>query len=689
MFRISPSYLLLSIALLTSECFCQEKYALVVGVETYDTGFFSNLKYAEEDALSVSNALKRLGFQTLEMTSQSENSRFKPTSARKIKKVLSTLLASLGDKDTLIVSFSGHGVQFKDEEKLPTGILETYFCPEDADLEDKESLLPISDVIQQIEDSRAVRKLVFLDACRNQILSKKAAPKTNKRIELESVHESRHSISGGMSVFFSCKSNQFSWEDESLKHSVFSSYLIQFLEGRAPKKYYDENVIDLNGIVRYVSKATNDHVLNEGLSADGQIPVLRGSASNWKVGISTESYFKKIREQIKLRDYQLAMKICERTEQKIGFDPELYYLSIDALCHAGKVDLAKNKLQDLENRAANSTPHLLGAAIVYYYLAETSFSDKEMRLSESFARKAYLSDKDNFDTLLWYSWAKMVQGQAPEIEVMIDDFLKRNPENAVALREKANWIQESEPEQAIALLNKSIAIDPEDPVSRNYKGNIYLRLERYSLALPVFEEAVRIAPAFVNLYQQKARAFEGLKRLDEAELAYGKAVEMSRDPGTKSLHLTTRAVFFSNQDKHDLADRDFLEAIRLTPRKVDARVHRAESYIKRGKYDSALRDSTEAIKIDPVNARPYQVRCRVYLSQGGRSNDALRDINKAIELTLSKFPEQVAYNSFLKAFALLQNGDKTSARRYFELASEKTKNKQFQETIRNAIRDSQ
>jgi formylglycine-generating enzyme required for sulfatase activity len=60
--------------------------------------------------------------------------------------------------------------------------------------------------------------------------------------------------------------------------------VIEYLRGSAQARYYDEGKIELNGLVSYVAKNTNDYVIQKRLTSDGQLPVLRGNTSNWILG---------------------------------------------------------------------------------------------------------------------------------------------------------------------------------------------------------------------------------------------------------------------------------------------------------------------------------------------------------------------------------------------------------------------
>jgi formylglycine-generating enzyme required for sulfatase activity len=163
-------------------------------------------------------------------------------------------------------------------------VRETYFCPSDASLSDKSTLLKISTIVDAMNQTKASRKLLLVDACQENVLSSQGQKKGGKVIDLGSVHESRRTVPGGIAILFSCSDKQFSWEHPPLGHSVFTYHVIEYLRGSAQARYYDEGKIELNGLVSYVAKNTNDYVMQKRLTSDGQFPVLRGNTSNWTLG---------------------------------------------------------------------------------------------------------------------------------------------------------------------------------------------------------------------------------------------------------------------------------------------------------------------------------------------------------------------------------------------------------------------
>lgn len=261
----------------------QDKHAIAIGVESYPEDF-QPLDYAAADARAIGEIFTQAGFDTTVMTGDQRNSSLKPTTPKKILNALDKRLKNCSNGDTVVVFLSGHGIQFQDDPLLKSGVRETYFCPEDADLDSKDSLVSINDdIIKRLNDCAATRKLLLVDTCRASVLSEAGQKKHRGRIDTSPNHESSRSVPGGISVFFSCQSEQASWEHSKLKHSVFTNFLVDYFSGKAEPSFYENQKSTLLGMTKFVRKQTNSYVVDNGLSSDGQSPVLRGSEADWPI----------------------------------------------------------------------------------------------------------------------------------------------------------------------------------------------------------------------------------------------------------------------------------------------------------------------------------------------------------------------------------------------------------------------
>src|SRR5262249_18521537 len=144
--RIAPALLLvvLSVAAALAQPGTRrgEKYALLVGVRRYDANELRSLHYSEPDVVALAEVLKAGGYKPsnvvlMTQTVGAEDTRFLPLAAH-VRKELRLLQQDLEAQDSLLVALAGHGVQFRGESQ-------SYFCPADAKLGDKSTLIALSD----------------------------------------------------------------------------------------------------------------------------------------------------------------------------------------------------------------------------------------------------------------------------------------------------------------------------------------------------------------------------------------------------------------------------------------------------------------------------------------------------------------------------------------------------------------
>src|SRR5262249_53449975 len=152
--------------------------------------------------------------------------------------------------DTVVVAFSGHGVQFK-------GDREHYFCPMDADLEDRKKLISLGQVYDELRGCKARVKLLLVDACRNDPLADGATRSLDK-VKLESrTRPQKVAVPGGVAALFSCLADQISYESDKHRHGVFFHHVLEGLRGKARNK---RGAVDLADLYKYVKDEVPDAV---------------------------------------------------------------------------------------------------------------------------------------------------------------------------------------------------------------------------------------------------------------------------------------------------------------------------------------------------------------------------------------------------------------------------------------------
>jgi len=227
-----------------------ERYALLVGVGQYraDSGL-NALRYAEKDVEELSRLLQASGYRNVLVMTKSEflkrgDYRYLPV-AKHVRGELELLLKDLDQRDDVVVGLAGHGVKYKDDDK-------SFFCPIDAKLGERQNLIALEDIYSMLRDSRAGRKLLLCDACRNDpFQAGSRAPQSVTRPEAPPPP-------GGAAALYACSAGERAWEHEDLGHGVFFYFVLQGLRGMADLD--EDRAVGMLELAAYVPKRVKDYV---------------------------------------------------------------------------------------------------------------------------------------------------------------------------------------------------------------------------------------------------------------------------------------------------------------------------------------------------------------------------------------------------------------------------------------------
>jgi hypothetical protein len=226
------------------------KFALLVGVSQYDTAELTQLKYPENDITSFAQLLEADHYKRVVLMSYTAGGKqpgLLPT-AENVRETLKGFLADREPGDTVLVALAGHGVQFRGET-------ESYFCPMNARLDNKSTLIPLSKLYEDLGACKAGFKLLVVDACRNDPEAK------NSRAagQLESVTRPQElRRPGGVAALFSCSPGERAFEDDGLKHGVFFHHLMEGWKGKAALP--GDKAVTLDGLAAYLKREVPEHV---------------------------------------------------------------------------------------------------------------------------------------------------------------------------------------------------------------------------------------------------------------------------------------------------------------------------------------------------------------------------------------------------------------------------------------------
>jgi len=249
-----------------------QRYAILCGVQKYSkSSGLSDLNYTEKDIEELATVLVSSGYKSGNVTvltqkkALTENDlKFLPT-RKNVMDEIEGRLSLLDAEDSVLVAFAGHGLQFKNDK-------DCYFCPADAILDDKESLVSMNGVYGRLEKCKASIKLVICDACRN---SPVAAGTRRAIVDLESVSRPQEiEPPGGVAALYSCSQGQIAYENGELGHGVFFHYVIAGLKGAAD--FDKDRHVDLLELAKYTQKGVKDYVF-EKYDRATQVPQLLGT----------------------------------------------------------------------------------------------------------------------------------------------------------------------------------------------------------------------------------------------------------------------------------------------------------------------------------------------------------------------------------------------------------------------------
>jgi hypothetical protein len=233
--RVASAALLYGMVILGAQFFAPglraadapRKVAFLVGIRKYQKPPFPDLDWAENDVAEMKVALEQLGFEVRLLTGGAQGK--DQATRRNILAALNEMVRPLGKEDLILVMLSGHGQQFRYKEPDPDAPKkqrereDAFFCPVDAVNQEPGTLISLSHVTDKVLANNVGRRLVLVDACRD-------APKDPNK-GAKGIQGRQIALPEDTAVLFSCKAGQQSWENDDLKHSLFSYCVLESLRG--------------------------------------------------------------------------------------------------------------------------------------------------------------------------------------------------------------------------------------------------------------------------------------------------------------------------------------------------------------------------------------------------------------------------------------------------------------------------
>ncbi|MSO64623.1 MAG: tetratricopeptide repeat protein [Alphaproteobacteria bacterium] len=196
-----------------------------------------------------------------------------------------------------------------------------------------------------------------------------------------------------------------------------------------------------------------------------------------------------------------------------------------------------------------------------------------------------------------------------------------DPNNPSLLVERAHLLLDARKfDEAYGDLYDADESDHADPEVYFRLGEGWEKQRQRYYALEAHQRARDLAPGDPKYRRPIADLLRLQCHYDEALAEYDTIIARSvADPEDWN----GRGIVHAERKEHDLAIRDFRQAIALSPTTTDCHSNLGDAYRQSGQKDAAMQSLEEALRLDPDNAAAWNNR--------GRLSLALRDFFRAIE----------------------------------------------------------
>lgn len=196
-------------------------HALVVGISSYQR--VTPLAKARDDAIDLAELLIRIGYPPEQVLLLLDEGATKVA----IDNALNALAEKTRARDTVLIFYSGHGVQRRGGLKQGE-----FLCPVGADLNDLHSTCISSEELETaVSALKTSQVVILLDACHAGGVGK--AEGIEIAAGLSDQMYQKLAGQRGRIVIASCARDEVSWETQQMRNSLFTHCLLEGLRGKA------------------------------------------------------------------------------------------------------------------------------------------------------------------------------------------------------------------------------------------------------------------------------------------------------------------------------------------------------------------------------------------------------------------------------------------------------------------------
>jgi tetratricopeptide (TPR) repeat protein/serine/threonine protein kinase len=624
-------------------------YALLVGVNQ-PSKRLPDFLHAEADVVELGRVLLAGGYPSENIQTVTQGQDDIPPTAGRIRAALKSLVNKCTSSDTLTVALVGHLVTMDGQRAC-------YFCPAESDLSDKATLIPLADIYNQLQQSKAQVKLVLLDGWRNDLFVPPLLPEgiVVSRERAKDLEPPRDVI-----VFASCSAGARANQHPQARHGLFAYALIRGLQGEAAVEPSRQS--NLHNLTDYVIRHVTADALREYTLP--QVPeLLVGNVDKARIRFNLTDVLIQVNagvQALEEKNYDKALDAFTEAEAK---DPS--YVDI----YTGRAQAHYFKAKTVSShyeQAIRDCQHALKldprSAAAYSFLAQVIASKARLLASPEERVKEFQLALVNHDCEIQLDpqWAPafnargVTQAIRGQYALAIKDYteaIRLDPRLRFPYENRGfAYSTQKDHKNAIKDFDKAIEINPTNPLNYARRGRSYRSLDQLQQAMDDFNQAIKLDPGNANFLYSRGWAHIAKENFDSAIEDFTEALRFQEDKETlysRGYAYNEKGFKKKQSGLYDKAIEDLTAAIKLSPEYVSALYVRGVAYQNKARqnqndeklYDLAIKDLSAVIKLSPNHANAWYSRGLAYQARGQKALGEA-DIKKAraIDPNVGKTP---------------------------------------------------
>ncbi|MBI2300314.1 MAG: tetratricopeptide repeat protein [Armatimonadetes bacterium] len=595
-----------------------QTYIVAVGVEQYDDANIAPLKFAVADAKAVAESFRAAEVpadNVAVLTSDQPEYRLKPTK--------SNVLAALGryrgkavPGDTLVVFFSGHGMQKG---------AEAYLLTVDSNRELLEdSALAVNSLNKILDGFQGSSILFLIDACRNDPDAGKAsvdaalAEEFAKGVRPRLVRPAA-AKPANLGAILSCDVGQRAWEMPEERHGAFTYFLLRGLAGAARDP--DGNV-RMNGLSTYLQREVPAWALRQHRVQQPRPNLAQGDDF---VVVPKPDLVNKAYELLNNGKYEQAETVARAAVAATPDEPGGHAALAAALCFRG----SPAQYAEAEREAREALRISEQYCDAHISLSRTLERRGDLEGAEAELQRAVELRPESTTVRGWLGSFYLNHQRLAEAVAEYRRIVDLEPTDWGGHRDLGLCLERQKRfDEAEEELRKAVELAQGDPGARPLLPGFLVRQGRHLEGASEYRQWADADPAASDPHIGLARCYEALKRTAEAEAEFRKAAEVEPKLWQP---LDWLSLFLFRQQRYQDAIAEIQKWCELTPREWRAHDRLADCYRLTKRYAEAEAECWRASELDPRNPTPQNRLGNVFWDQE-RYADAEAAYRRAIKL---------------------------------------------------------